>query len=158
MDFFKGQIRILYIKVSLAWLPVACLTSNPFEEDVEMISTTTRTSNGWRTSLPTNQGFNIPFEGIQVRDDAKLSYLELKKMKRTRERIEWRIADDTGTFVDEGSGYITNIGEANSAGEFLTFSGQIEGYGEPIVIELGGDFWQDGQEVIFQDGTAMIYN
>lgn len=158
MDFFRGYIRMLYIKVDSAWKPIGCLTANPIEEDVEMISTTTRVSNGWRTSRPTNQGFNISFEGIQIKDETKLSYLELKKLKRTREIIEWRIADTSENFVDEGFGHITNIGEANDAGEFLTFSGQIEGYGEPTIIEAIGDLWQDGTAMIFQDGTAMIYN
>lgn len=157
MDFYKGEIRMLYIKVSAVWTPLACLTSNPFTEDVEMLPTTTRTNNGWRTSLPTNQGYTIDFEGIQIKDISKLSYLDLKKIKRARTRIEWRIADDSETFVDEGYGYINNIGEANEVGNFLSFSGQIIGYGQPSIIEVDGDFWMDGETMLFQDGTAMIY-
>jgi hypothetical protein len=154
---FKGDIRVLFIKVDSLFVPVGCLTSNPISESVEMLSTVNTANGGWTTSIPTTQSFTIDFEGIQVVDETKLSYLGLKKIKRTRQRIEWRIADEAQLFIDEGFGYITQIGESNEAGGFLSFSGQIIGYGEPTIVELDGDLWQDGETMIFQDGTSFIY-
>lgn len=155
--FYRGDIRVLYIRIDGEFMPVGCLTSNPMTEDVEMLPTNTRNNEGWRTSLPTTQGYSISFEGIQVRDDLKLSYLELKKLKRSKTRIEWQIGTVEETFLDTGFGYITNIGESNGTGDVLSFSGEIIGYGIPTIIELNGDLWQDGETMIFQDGIAFQF-
>lgn len=155
--FYRGDIRVLYIKIDGVFTPIGCLTSNPFSEDVDMLSTNTRNNEGWRTSLPTTQGFTIGFEGLQVRNDEKLSYLELKKLKRNRQRIEWQIGNLEETFLDTGFGYITSIGETNGTGDVLSFSGEIVGYGIPTIIELDGDLWQDGETMIFQDGIAFQF-
>lgn len=162
MDLIFGDVRILYISDGGIYKPVACLTSNPMEEEVEMLDTTTVAQNGWRTSIPTNQGYTISFEGMQIvtgegGDEARLSYDSLKLIKRLRQRIDWRIEDDNGRFIDEGQGYITSIGESNQVGELLTFNGEILGYGEPTFSRLKGDLWMNGEEKLFQDGTAMIY-
>lgn len=157
MAFFSGSIRILYIKVGSVYMPIGCLTSNPINETVDMLQTTNTANGGWTTSIPTTQSFAIDFEGIQEVDETKLSYLELKKIKRLRQRIEWRIADADSVFVDEGFGYITQIGESNEVDGYLSFSGQITGYGEPSIIEINGDLFMDGEPMLFMDGTAMIF-
>jgi hypothetical protein len=165
MDYlFKGGYRILYIKVDAAYLPVACLTSNPIDEGVEMLTTTTAESNGWRTSIPTNQFYSISFEGLQIAtgnlgNALKLSYDELKALKRARTQIEWKIQDTEGYFIDEGKGYITDLGESNEVGDILRFNGSIEGFGEPTFSRtLVGDLFQSGDDILFQNGNIMIFN
>lgn len=158
MSFYKGDVRIFSIKVDDEYVPVGCLISNDIEETVEMLNTTTRASNGWRTSVPTTQEYNIPFEGIQVLTDSSvISYDYLKTLKRARTRIEWQISDN-GNFRDQGEGYITNLRESNSVGEFLAFSGNVRGYGVPIVITLEGDLFQDGTVMLFQNGNEILFN
>ncbi|MGB2525701.1 hypothetical protein [Flagellimonas sp. SN16] len=158
MSFFKGDVRIFSIKVDEDYIPVGCLISNDIEESVEMLNTTTRASNGWRTSVPTTQEYNIPFEGIQVLTDSSvLSYDYLKTLKRARTRIEWQISDNS-SLRDQGEGYITDLREGNSVGEFLSFSGNVRGYGVPIVITLEGDLFQDGSVMLFQDGNEILFN
>lgn len=66
MSIVQGNDRILFVKVGDIFQPIACLSNNGMSEDVETISTTTRNSEGWRTSLPTQQGFSVTFEGFQV--------------------------------------------------------------------------------------------
>ena len=85
------------------------------------------------------------------------SDLELKKLKRSKTRIEWQIGTNEEAFLDTGFGYITNIGESNGTGDVLSFSGEIIGYGIPTIIELSGDLWQDGETMIFQDGIAFQF-
>ena len=62
----NGNERVLFIKRGDNFQPVGCLTSNGMDEDTEMLPTTTRNSQGWRTSIPQIQGFTINFEGLQV--------------------------------------------------------------------------------------------
>jgi len=62
----NGNERVLFIKRGDNFQPVGCLTSNGMDEDTEMLPTTTRNSEGWRTSIPQIQGFTINFEGLQV--------------------------------------------------------------------------------------------
>lgn len=166
MDFINGHERILYIKEDSIWHPVACLTSNPFSEEVDMMQTTTRESNGWETSRPVSQRYSITFEGLQILtandtgDTSKMSYDRLKVIKRNRQKIEWKIEDSNSMFLDEGYGYIKDIGEGNEVGEFLTFSGSIVGYGEPVFTsgDAGAYIFQDGETFLFQDGTGFLFN
>ncbi|MEM6814893.1 MAG: hypothetical protein AAF600_10915 [Bacteroidota bacterium] len=158
MALVKGDVRILQIKVDGIYVPIGCLTSNDFDETVEMLPTTTRASNGWQTSIPTNQTFNIVFEGIQkLNDDTVLSYDDIKVLKRARTRIEWGLFTEGG-LTDEGFGYITEVGESAAVGEFLSFTGNILGYGEPVFINVDGDLFQNGNVMLFQNGNAMIFN
>jgi hypothetical protein len=62
----SGNDRVLFIKRGDNFQPVGCLTSNGMDEDTEMLPTTTRNSEGWRTSIPQLQGYTINFEGLQV--------------------------------------------------------------------------------------------
>ena len=64
-DFANGAYKVLYIKVGEVYFPIGCLTSNSFSEEVAMLGTTTRdNSDGWKTSIPTLQSYNISFDGI----------------------------------------------------------------------------------------------
>ena len=53
----QGNDRILLIKQADEFQPIACLTSNSYQEQTEMFETTTRASGGWNTSLPDNHSF-----------------------------------------------------------------------------------------------------
>lgn len=157
MGFKKGNLRVLSIRIEGTYTPIGCLISNNLEESTETSPTSTRASNGWRTSVPTTQEYNIPFEGVQEHDDENIvNYTDLKQLKRDRTRIEWQI-EGGGLPIDTGYGYITSINESNSTGEFLLFNGSITGYGEPTLVLLTGDLWQDGNIMLFQDGTEMIF-
>ena len=161
MTFIKGDLRVLYIKDDDGeYKPVGCLTSNPLSEGTDMLRTTTAASGGWRTSIPTTQFFSIQFEGLQVLsgpdyDPDLISYDSLKLKKRAKELLYWRIR--SGNLIDDGRGYITDLSEGNSVGEFLEFSGQIEGYGVPVFSRALGAVWQDGNAAVFQNGNRMIY-
>lgn len=157
--FIKGTDRIVYIKWEDEFLPIGCLTSDSFDEDVEMLPTTTRDNNGWRTDVPTNQGYSISIDGLLINtnfnggDFSKVSYDRLRVLKRSRTLIDWKIQDINLTFVDSGKGYITNLSDSASIDEFITFNATILGYGEPTsttgqVFEL-----QDGNDNILQDGN-----
>jgi len=161
MDFYKGQDRILFIKVLGNYLPIACLQDNPFSETSEFIDTTTRDNAGWSTSKPNMQSYTISFNGLQVVTSVAggnfsvVSYDKLKQLKRSRTLLEWKIE---GNFpvVDYGKCYISELSEASPIDEFLTFSGSLVGFGIPLTTTKGTDVLNSGDplEVIVTDTTA----
>lgn len=161
MDFYKGQDRILYLKLLGAWLPIACLTDNPFSEDSDFIDTTTRDNGGWKTSMPTMQGYNISFSGLQVNSSVAggtftvISYDKLKQLKRSRTLLDWKIE---GNFpvVDYGKCYVQELSEATPVDDFLTFTGALLGFGVPLTTTKGTDVLNSGDplEVVVTDLTA----
>jgi len=161
MDFYKGQDRILYIKVLGSYLPIACLQDNPFSETTEFIDTTTRDTNGWATSRPTMQSYNISFSGLQINTNVAggvftvLSYDKLKQLKRLKSLLEWKIEGDFPT-VDYGKCYISELSEASPIDDFLSFSGTLIGYGIPLTTTKGTDVLNSGNpnELIVTDTTA----
>lgn len=132
----KGIESLFYIKKNDVFFPVACLTSSPISESVEMIDTTTRDNQGWKTSLPTNQSYTISLSGLMVQDDEDsnngvLSYRELRQMKRNRELIEWKRETLGGYYIDSGKAYITSISDSDEADGFITFNVSLVGFGIP---------------------------
>tara|TARA_R110000803_G_scaffold129588_1_gene196816 strand:- start:3134 stop:3628 length:495 start_codon:yes stop_codon:yes gene_type:complete len=154
-----GAYSILYIKWENEFLPIGCLTSDSFNEDIEMLDSTTRDNAGWRTSTPTNQSYNISFDGIVKNtnfnggDFTKISLDRLRVLKRNRALIEWKTQDNNLTFIDSGFGHITSLSKDASTDEFISFSANIEGYGAPY--STGGLIFtlEDGNGNIIEDGN-----
>lgn len=161
MDFYKGEDRILYLKLLGAWLPIACLTDNPFSESSEFIDTTTRDNGGWSTSMPTMQSYNISFSGLQVNSSVAggtftvISYDKLKQLKRSRTLLDWKIEGDFPV-VDYGKCYIQELSETTPINEFITFSGSLVGFGVPKITTKGTDVLNTGNpdELVVTDPTA----
>lgn len=162
MDFVNGSDRILYIKVGGAYMPIGCLTSNSFNESAEMLDTTTRDNKGWTTSVPISQSYSIPFAGVQVNSTlvggvfTVASYDKLTTIKRDKIRVEWKIQGTIFPVVDYGEGYISDISEDNNVDEFMSFSGTITGFGEPLKTSLGTVLLNNGSPniVIQTDDTG----
>jgi hypothetical protein len=160
MSYINGEIRILYIKKDSLYYPIGCLTSNSFNESVEMLPTTTRDNpNGWTTSRPTMQSYDISFDGL-VDSDPDLAdtvtYKNLKAFKRSRTLIEWRIADDGLANFEEGSGYITGLSDSASIDEYVSFNGSIKGFGEPVNSELEYLLTESEEDFLIDDDTNLI--
>lgn len=158
--FINGTYNILLIEWDGEFLPVGCLTSNGFSEDVEQLDATTRdNNNGWRTYTLTNQGYSISFSGLVINtnftagDFEKISYDRLKVLKRNRTLINWKIQTTDLLFVDSGQGYITELSNSSNVDEFISFEGSILGYGEPASTTEKPFIIQDGNDNNIQDGN-----
>jgi hypothetical protein len=163
MEHFKGEERILYIKISGNYIPIGCLSDNSFSESSETIDTTTRDNGGWATSRPTMQSYNISFNGIQVNstiaggDLNVASYDRLKELKRDRQLLEWKIQGTNFPIVDYGKAYITDISEAAPVNELITFSGTLSGFGQPLMASIALVLLNNGDpSVIIQDGNTNL--
>jgi hypothetical protein len=137
-----GTYNLLYIKWGGDFLPIGCLISDSFSEEVEMLDTTTRDNAGWKTSTPTIQSYNLSFDGLIQNtnftggDSSKISLDRLRVLKRNRTLIEWKTQDENLTFVDSGFGYITSLSKTSNMEEFMSFTCDIEGFGATTSISL----------------------
>lgn len=136
MNPIQGKESLFYIKYQNEWFPVSCLTGSPFSESSDMIDTTTRDSNGWKTSIPTLQSYTIQIDGLVVKDDEDslnntLSYRKLREFKRNRNLIEWKIEMEEGYYIDSGKAYISDISQSDNVGEMISFSASLVGFGKP---------------------------
>lgn len=163
MIHYKGEERILYVKILGNYIPIGCLSDNSFSESVEMLDTTTRDNNGWATSKPTMQNYSLSFSGIQVNSTVAggsldvASYDRLKELKRGRQLIEWKLQGATFPIVDYGSAYITELSEAAAVGELITFSGSLTGFGQPFMATTALVLLNNGDpSVIVEDGNTNL--
>ena len=164
MEYFNGSDRILYIKQQGNWLPIGCLTSNSLSESAEMLTTTTRDNDGWATSRPAMQSYNISFEGLQINTTIAggtftvASYDKLKLLKRSKILLDWKIQGALFPTVDYGKCYITELSEVSAVEDFLSFSGSMVGYGLPKTKTVGEFVLNDGNPdvILTTDETATL--
>jgi len=138
--FTEGKYKILYIKKDDDYFPIGCLTGNSFKESADMLETTTRdNSDGWKSSIPTSQSYDISFNGIIFHGSSTklITYREIISLKRSRTKIEWKIENGKSIDVDYGYGYITSLGDGADVGEYVSFSGAIVGFNKPLELECG---------------------
>ena len=148
MELIKGSQSLFYIVRNGVEIPVGCLTSNPIDESAEMMETTTRDNEGWRTSIPMMQSYSIALEGFMTMDDPNsgkniISYRELRKIKRNREQIVWKIKTLNGWYVDSGKAYIENISFTDPVDDMIGFSASLVGYGIPNDLNGEYDIYSD---------------
>ena len=163
MENYLGDDRILYIKINGSWVPIGCLTSNSFSESAEMMDTTTRDNQGWTTSRPVMQSYSISFEGIQINTTMAggaftvASYDRLKLLKRDKILLDWKTQGTVYPIVDYGKAYINEISDASSVGELISFSGNLTGFGKPLVTTRETVVLNNGDpNVIVNNGDPNI--
>ena len=136
-DFKNGVYKLLYIFVEGEYFPIGCLTSNSFSEQADMLDTTTRqNAGGWKSSIPTNQSYNISFNGLITTDNksgAILTYNDLQSLKRNRTLINWKTNNESTGYSDFGMGYIQSLSNNAEVDSAIDFSCEIIGYGEPVL-------------------------
>jgi hypothetical protein len=161
MDFIKGEDRVLYFKINGSWLPVGCLNDNTLEETSEFLDTTTRDNQGWTTSRPIAQSYNISFSGLQINTTIAggnfniISLDKLRQLKRNKTLLEWKFQGSIYPIVDYGKCYISDLSDANATGELISFSGSAVGFDKPLTQTLGTVLLNNGNpNVIVNSGDA----
>jgi len=163
MDFINGEDRILFLKINNSWIPVGCLTENSLEETSEFLDTTTRDNEGWNTSRPINQSYNISFSGLQLNttvaggDFTIASLDKLRQLKRDRILLDWKFQGTIYPIVDYGKCYISDLSDPNTVGEFISFSGSAIGFGKPLTASLGTTVLNNGNpDIIVNNGNPNV--
>jgi len=134
-ELYKANDNILYIEFQGEYFPIACATSNTFEQSSDQIDTTTRDNGGWKTSRPTNQSYSIPFEGIETALDTiqnKITYKDLENLKFNKVLLSYRLGNEK---ITEGRAYIFELSRESPVNELVSFSGVLTGFGSYISYE-----------------------
>jgi len=136
-NFKDGTYKLLYIFITDTYYPIGCLTGQSFSEQSDMLDTTTRqNAGGWKSSIPTNQSYNISFNGLITTDNksgAILTYNDLQSLKRSRTLINWKTNNESTGYSDFGMGYIQSLSNNAEVDSAIDFSCEIVGYGEPVL-------------------------
>lgn len=162
--FYNGDVSILYIKFGSEFQPVACLTENSLSENVEELETTTVQNNGWKTSVPTNQKYNLSLSGLLINDmnisTDKISLYKLRELKRERIIFDWEIRKQLGNVEvkDYGKAFIQSISESAPVGEFISFEASLVGFGALEQINSVVGITWDGTTPTFDNTIATWDN
>jgi len=132
-NYIKGIESILFIKHLGQWVPISCENGHTLQENSDMIDTTTRDNNGWKTSRPTEQSYSISVDAQVVLENSSgiLSYFEIRKKKRDKELLEWKRETANGIYIEDGKAYIDDISNAMQSGELASFTLTLQGFGSP---------------------------
>ena len=133
----KGDNILLYIKIGAIWTKVGAVTGNSLSEVVSMVDSTVNeevgsTDSGWIGSLPNLRSYTLNFSGVMYysSEPNKVTYEQIKLLKRARTKIEWRL-EATGVESErtQGFGYISNISQSSSIDDFTYYDCSIVGFG-----------------------------
>ena len=120
---------ILEIDLGSGFQPVACLLSFTEDESTEVLGTTTRKNNRWRTSVGHYQTKTISGNGLFVEEAGLISYNALRELLWAGTRFEWRIGDD------DGFGFLRSLDLGVPEGDDVNFSFSIQVDGNPEIID-----------------------
>jgi len=126
----EGDLRILTISSNSGpFYPIACVTANGLSESTEMIGTTTRDNDDWRTYVPSAQSASIDFAGV-LETTGDFTIYDLRLISRGGKLIDWKISSTEGGDIYSGEGYFTSLSEDASVESFVTFTGSIQVSGD----------------------------
>jgi predicted secreted protein len=134
-----GTYNILYIDFGEGFLPVGFLTSNSLNEEIDFLDSTTRDNEGWKTQTMTNQSYSLEFEGLVslsvaevFSDSSKVGFDRLQLIKRNRQLVNWVSINFNNGITDRGKAQVTSLSSQSTVDEFMTFSANMQGFGEII--------------------------
>lgn len=141
----KGENGILYIYVSSAYKPVACLTSQSLSSTVSIIESNTKCNPGVTTKSPGMFSYSISADGEYIDtttvggDTTKRSHDALLALQMAKTTVNWKIDTDSTNAASVkyyGSGILSDLSLDQGAGDELsTFSATIDGSGAIVLTD-----------------------
>ena len=136
MAKIKGEHGVVYIWDSLAWKPIACLTSNSLSSTLSIIESTTKCNPGVVGKTPGTINNSIDAEGEFIDtttiggDTAAVSHDKLFALQQAKTKVQFKYDPDiTNTDMAKyyGDAYFTDLTlDQGSGDEISTFSVTIE--------------------------------
>ncbi len=127
MSFIDADDELLRIDAGNGLTTIICQTGSGLSENIsEFIETGDMGTKGEQTFLPRLWGYSIPFSGVAGIGENLISWKDLSEIKRNKTKITWELLSGIS---EQGQGYITSLEKVANAGDFVTFSGVIQGSG-----------------------------
>ena len=155
-DYIEGGNVLLYIETDSGWIPVGCLTSNPFGKSTESIETTVRGNGGYRSYMPGYHNYSLSFSGVVSKNRDLVSYNDLDLLQENRVIFGWRISSSDGYIAKEGVAFISELTLDSNAGEWVSFSCTLTPYSGGLLDVL---VWsENGLNIVENKGKAIQVN
>ena len=138
--FIKGDNVLFSIwNGSLAYEPIACVTSSSISESVNIDEVQTKCDPGNIVKTPGSYSYEISGDGLYIDeavDTARQSHAKLKALLRAKTKITWKMTTGITSPTDEfGYGYITSLDLSGDAGVNTTFTFTISGTGAIVTVD-----------------------
>jgi len=141
-SFIKGDVIILSVHDGVAYLPVACLTSNSLSTTRATIETQTKCDPGQTIKTAGNFDYSISADGLYIDtgvggDITKKSHDTLLALQMAGTPITWSIETGLATNTTYyGTAVITDLNlDAPTGQENSTFSATLAGSGAIVLVD-----------------------
>ena len=117
--------------VAPVWTKLVCLTEKSFSGTTASIDVSTDCDDSFSAPLPSKKSWSMSFSGLaSINPQANEgSYETTYSLWDDRTITGFRIRNMDDSYYREGLGWISDVSEPSSAGDYLKFSGTITGSG-----------------------------
>lgn len=117
--------------LSPTWVQLVCLTDKEISASTSNVEITTDCNDGFVTNKPGKKSWSMTFSGYANSNPGagEGSYETTYGLWDARTETEFRIRNSDNSYYRQGIGYLSDISESSSAGDYLQFSGTISGTG-----------------------------
>ena len=136
LEHKNGSLNLLFIRLpdSEDFLPLALLKSNSWEATTDQMSTVSRCSGRFKTSIPTFISWSFKADGNAIDsnvDPSKISFKMLANLQKAGTIFEMKMVDlDNEDEVIRGEAYITSLSKSAGRNDPVGFSASFQGTGE----------------------------
>ena|SRR5699024_438952 len=144
MEHVKSKDILLSVNIGTEaapeWKKLGCSTSKGFSLTTDSVSIATDCNGGFTSNKPGDSSWSFD-ESAYVPKNADSSYLtedELFEITANKEIHQWKLEsiDPDFTYLRQGNGWISDLGETTDAGDYLQRSVTITGDGEVTNVQL----------------------
>ena len=117
--------------VSPVWTKLVCLVDKSFSSSTASIDVSTDCDDSYTTPLPSKKSWSITWSGVASTNPTanEGSYETTYDLWDNRTITGFRIRSIDNSYTREGKGWISDLSESSSSGDYLQFSGTITGTG-----------------------------
>ena len=118
-------------EVAPVWKKLVCLSEKSFNGTTATVDINTDCNGQFTTPLPSKKSWTMAASGVANTDPTvdEGSYEQAYELWQNGTLTGFRERNLTNTYVREGLGFISDISESSSAGDYLNFSLTITGSG-----------------------------
>jgi hypothetical protein len=134
-SFIASEVLVLEANmgttVTPIWKKIVCLSEKSFNGTTSATDIVTDCNEGFTNPQPSKKSWTISFSGYAATDPAvgEGSFETTYQLWDNRTITEFRIRNAGNTYYRAGRGWLSDVSEPSSAGDYLQFSGTITGNG-----------------------------
>lgn len=137
----KNSILFLYVGTGTpSYLPIGCLTSNDYDESIDIKEGTPTKCNSTPSPIPGASKYSWNFDAVAEYGSAsKATYDIVHGLMKEKNPVFWKeeiSLEDNTKLTTFGKAYLTSFKRSNPVDGEITFSGTLDGIGETSLVDL----------------------